>query len=151
MILQKFHESKGKPLPILLVDVQACFDKMVLDDVVFDTIEAGADLKATRVLRKFSDRTVIKLRGDQRNGGEGEGREIRGTLGQGSNFAPPGIGLTTSKSIMSKFSQGGRRDIGPPELCGRHIHDAQGPEESQRSMREDRESFRRNPTQTRRR
>ena len=103
IILQKHHESQGKPLPVLLVDVQACFDKMRLDDVIYDTIEAGASLKVTRALRKFSDKTVIRLRGDPRENGQGEGREVRGTLGQGSNFAPPGIGLTTSKSIKQEF------------------------------------------------
>ncbi len=105
IVLQKFHEKKGKPLPVLLVDVQACFDRMVLDDVIYDTIEADADLKATRALRKFSDKTVIKLRGDDRNDGAGVGRQISGTLGQGSNFAPPGIGLTTSKSIHNKLGK----------------------------------------------
>ena len=103
IVMQKFQESGGKPLPILLVDVKSCFDRMVLEDVVYDTIEAGADLKATRVLKKFSDKTEIRLRGDPRNNGQGVGRHIRGTLGQGSNFAPPGIGLTTSKSLWSQF------------------------------------------------
>ena len=103
ILMQKYHENKGKPLPILLVDVKSCFDKMILDDVVFDTIEAGADLKATRVIRKFSNKTEIRLRGDPRNGGQGESRVIYGTLGQGSNFAPPGIGLTTSKSLWAQF------------------------------------------------
>ena len=103
IILQKFFESRSRPLPILLVDVRACFDKMVLDDVIFDTIESGANLRATRALRKFSNKTIIKLRGDDRNGGEGFGREITNTLGQGSNYAPPGIGLTTSKSLNQEF------------------------------------------------
>ena len=103
IILQKHQESKGKPQPILLVDVRACFDRMVLDDVIYDTIEAGADRKAVRVLRKFSDKTIIKLKEDHRNDGKGVGRLVTGTLGQGSNFAPPGIGLTTSKSIKTHF------------------------------------------------
>ena len=107
IIMQKYYECRSKPLPIVLVDVQACFDKMVLDDVIFDTIQAGADLKATRVLRKFSDKTEIRLRGDPRNSGKGEGRVITGTLGQGSNFAPPGIGLTTSKSLGEEFKDSG--------------------------------------------
>ena len=73
LLLQKTHESKSKPLPVLLVDVKACFDQMVLDDVVYDTIEAGADLKATRVIRAFSNKTEIRLRGDPRNEGQGVG------------------------------------------------------------------------------
>ena len=104
IVMQKYHECRSKPLPILLVDVQACFDKMVLDDVIYDTIEARADLKATRVARKFTDKTEIRLTGDPRNKGKGVGRVIWGTLGQGSNFAPPGIGLTTSKSLQDNFS-----------------------------------------------
>ena len=108
LVMQKYFESKSKPLPVVLVDVQACFDKMVLDDVIYDTIKAGADLKATRVIRKFSDKTEIRLRGDFRNEGKGEGRIIMGTLGQGSNFAPPGIGMTTSKSLLNEFKQPGQ-------------------------------------------
>ena len=103
IVMQKYFECRSRPLPILLVDVQACFDKMVLDDVIYDTIESGADLRATRALRKFSNTTIIKLKGDDRNGGEGEGRTVTNTLGQGSNYAPPGIGLTTSKSLWSEF------------------------------------------------
>ena len=105
IIMQKHYESQGKPLPVLLVDVQSCFDKMRLDDVIYDSLEAGCDPKATRVLRQFSDKTVIKLRGDHRNNGRGEGRVVTGTLGQGSNFAPPGIGLTSSKSIREEFKE----------------------------------------------
>lgn len=107
IVMQKYFECKSKPLPIVLVDVQACFDRMVLDDVVYDTIQAGADLKATRVIRKFSDKTEIRLRGDYRNHGQGVGKEIRGTLGQGSNFAPPGIGMTTSRSLLHEFEKPG--------------------------------------------
>ena len=104
VIMQKWAEARSTPLPLLMVDVQACFDKMRLDDVVHDVIEAGGDLKAVRVIRKFSDTTVIKLKGDRRGSeGDGVGAVIRGTLGQGSNFAPPGIGLCTSKSIMANM------------------------------------------------
>ena len=103
IVMQKYFECKSKPLPILLVDVQSCFDKMVLSDVIFDTLESGANPRAVRALRKFSDTTVIKLKGDMRNNGEGEGRTIKNTLGQGSNYAPPGIGLTTSKSLWQQF------------------------------------------------
>ena len=85
------------------VDVQSCFDKMRLDDVIYDSIEAGCNIKATRVLRKFSDKTIIKLKGDPRNNGAGVGSEVWGTLGQGSNFAPPGIGLTSCKSVAEEF------------------------------------------------
>ena len=102
LVMQKYHECKSKPLPVILVDVQACFDKMRLDDVVYDTIQAGADLKATRVIRKFSDKTEIRLRGDPRNDGKGEGRVIWGTLGQGSNFTPPGISMIQIKTSTSK-------------------------------------------------
>ena len=101
VILQKFYESQSRPLPILLVDVKACFDKIRLEDVVHDTLQAGADPKATRILNKLSDNTEIRLTGDQR----GEGRRVSGTLGQGTNYAPPGIGLTTSKGVLTKFPE----------------------------------------------
>ena len=101
VILQKFYESQSRPLPILLVDVKACFDKIRLEDVVFDTLQAGADPKATRILSKLSDNTEIRLTGDKRE----EGRKVTGTLGQGTNYAPPGIGLTSSKSVDHKFPE----------------------------------------------
>ena len=72
---------------------------------MFDTLEAGADAKATRVLNKLADTTEIRLKGDTRNGGEGEGRIVRGTLGQGTNYAPGGIGLTSSKAVEGKFPE----------------------------------------------
>ena len=88
---------------MLLVDIQACLKRMRLDNVIYDTIMSKASLKATRALRKFSDNTVIKLRGDTRNDGEAVGRRVTGTLGQGLNFAPPSIGMTTSKSLVTRF------------------------------------------------
>ena len=100
IVMQKYFECRSRPLPILLVDVQACFDKMVLDDVIYDTIQSGANLRATRALRKFSNTTVIKLKGDERNNGEGEGRTITNTLGQGSNYAPPGIRENSIRRIL---------------------------------------------------
>ena len=105
VILQKYYESQSRPLPILLVDVRACFDKIRLSDVVFDTLEAGGDAKAVRVLRKLADKTEIRLRGDQRNNGAGEGRLVYGTVGQGTNWAPGGIGLTSSKCIDKEFDE----------------------------------------------
>ena len=111
LILQKFHESKGKPLPILLVDVRACFDKIRLSDVIFDTLEAGADAKAIRVLNKMASETVIKLKGDHRNEGEGVGRMVKNTLGQGTNLAPGGIGLTSSKTVDQTFDGDTKRKM----------------------------------------
>ena len=105
LVLQKFHESKSKPLPILLVDVRACFDKIPLQTVIFDTLEAGADAKATRVLNKMASRTEIKLTGDKRNNGKGESRTVTNTLGQGTNYAPGGIGLSSSKTIDHEFTE----------------------------------------------
>ena len=86
-----------------MVYAQACFDRMCLDDVIYDNIKSNANLKATQALRKFSDKTIIKLGGDTRNKGKGVGRLVTGTLGQGSNFAPTGIDLTSSKSKKSDF------------------------------------------------
>ena len=100
IILQKFYESQSRPLPILLVDVKACFDKIRLEDVIFDTLQSGADSKATRILNKLSDNTEIRLTGDMRN----TGRKVTGTLGQGTNYAPGGIGLTSSKSVNHEFT-----------------------------------------------
>ena len=105
LILQKFHESKSKPLPVLLVDVKACFDKIPLQVVIHDTLEAGADAKATRVLNKLSSRTEIRLTGDRRNNGKGESRIVTQTLGQGTNYAPGGIGLSSSKSVDQEFTE----------------------------------------------
>ena len=39
LIMQKWAEARSIPLPLLLVDVKACFDRMKLDDVVYDVIE----------------------------------------------------------------------------------------------------------------
>ena len=39
LIMQKWAEARSIPLHLLLVDVKACFDRMKLDDVVYDVIE----------------------------------------------------------------------------------------------------------------
>ena len=110
VIMQKFFEKSKKPLPMLFVDVASCFDKIQLNDVVFDTIEAGADLKASRMIYKYSNVTEIRMTGDSRD----RGITVTGTTGQGSNFAPPSIGLTTSKAVQKQFVGAGDElaDIG---------------------------------------
>ena len=108
VIMQKYFEKSKKPLPLLFVDVAACFDKIQLSDVVYDTIMAGADLKATRMIQKFSNVTEIRMTGDFRGeDGKGRGVTVMGTTGQGSNFAPPSIGLTTSKAVKGQFEDAG--------------------------------------------
>ena len=99
VVLQKYFEKTQTPLPILFVDVAACFDRIRLNDVVSDALKAGADRKTTRMIHKFSEVTEIMIRGDERE----KGVMVKGTMGQGSNFAPPSIGLTTSKAVMSQF------------------------------------------------
>ena len=104
VVMQKYYEKSQLPLPLLFVDVASCFDKIQLSDVIFDAIEAGGDRKAIRVIRQFSDITEIRIKGDLRGKDrQGVGAIVKGTTGQGSNFAPPSIGLTTSKAVQSQF------------------------------------------------
>ena len=109
VVMQKYYEKSQLPLPLLFVDVASCFDKIQLSDVIFDAIMAGGDRKAIRVIKQFSDVTEIRLKGDLRGDDrQGIGAIVRGTTGQGSNFAPPSIGLTTSKAVQDQF--GGNYD-----------------------------------------
>ena len=78
VIIQKYFEKSGKPLPLLFVDVASCFDRIQLSDVIYDSIQAGADLKAVRMIHKFSDNTQIKIRGEDRSG---RGALVKGTTG----------------------------------------------------------------------
>ena len=48
----------------------------------------------------------MRIRGDDRGpDGDGRGVTVWGTTGQGSNFAPPSIGLTTSKTVMETIEE----------------------------------------------
>ena len=44
-LMMRTYQKQGRPLPLLAVDVRACFDRVKLSDLIFDVIEAGADPK----------------------------------------------------------------------------------------------------------
>ena len=94
--LMKINESMGKPTIITLIDVSSMFDKVVLNDALYDAVSAGADSKAVFMLGKYSEKSIIKIRNDPDSE---RSRIVHKTLGQGTNFAPKIISLSMGIAI----------------------------------------------------
>ena len=51
--MQRYLDKNQTPLPMLFVNVVSCFNCILLNHVVFDTLMAGVDRKDTRVIKTF--------------------------------------------------------------------------------------------------
>ena len=98
--LIKSNEMLAKPTIVTLVDIKRCFDQIRLNDVVFDTLMTGADVKAVKVLHDFTKEIKIKIAGDP---DEERSGMVRDTVQQGSNFAPKGSALSIGKATQDSI------------------------------------------------
>ena len=99
-IVIKNAERNCDYIPMTFVDVKACFDKLRLDDLVYDTIKSGANLKATKLIKTFSEKIKIKISGDTDSD---RCAVVTNTAGQGSNYAPIGASLSMGVSTSNNF------------------------------------------------
>ena len=76
---------------------QSQIDQLRLNDVVFDTLMTGADVKAVKVLHDFTKEIQIKIASDPNEEISGV---VKGTVQQGSNFAPKGSTLSIGKATQ---------------------------------------------------
>ena len=98
-ILMRSYQKQGKPLPLLAVDVRACFDRCKLSDLIFDVACSGADPKNVRIINNFTKATLIRMSGDKTK----KGMIVLETAGQGSVFAPLACALSMGKSLEQQF------------------------------------------------
>ena len=98
-ILASEQQRKGKPVIFTLVDIRKCFDKVSLQDCIYESLKAGCDPKATNVIKKFSEVTDIKLRGDP----TGKMATVRDVTGQGSGYAPLACALLIGKRVEEEL------------------------------------------------
>ena len=98
-MLMRHYKKIGKPLPILAVDVRACFDRVKLSDLVFDCLEAGANAKDIMIINEATKATLIRIAGDDQE----RGIIVLETAGQGTVFAPLATSLSLGKSLHQHF------------------------------------------------
>ena len=87
----RVNERQNMPTIASLIDLRACFDRIRLNDVIFDVIGTGADIKAVKMIKELSKETIISIAGDPKNN---RTAVVEDALAQGSKFAAPGAGLT---------------------------------------------------------
>ena len=81
---------------IIFMDIKACFDRVRLSDILFETIQCGVVGRPLKNIANYTENLVIKSIGDPK-----EDREARITnsTGQGSGFAPVGTSLVMAKTL----------------------------------------------------
>lgn len=97
MLIIKAFNTKNKSIPILLCDIRKCFDKLVLNDLVYDSAVSGADLKAVKMLKAFHEDFEIVMASD--NSDNPRSRMIPKTAGQGTNAAPGWAGNSQAQTV----------------------------------------------------
>ena len=73
-----------------------------LSDTKPDVIGSGAGLKAVKINRKLSDRMKISIKGDLQ---KLRTKEVQGSWGQGTNYAPKDASLTIGKATTEAIPE----------------------------------------------
>ena len=95
VVLMRMNEARGVPTIFSLIDLQACFDKVRLNDIACDMIEADVDLKALKIAHKMSDTNIISI---SRDPDDNRNAKISKSVGQGTSVAAKGTSLTVGKA-----------------------------------------------------
>ena len=116
--LMRTNENLSRPTLMNLVDISACFDKVRLNDVTWDIMQTGADLKALKVIHMLSQKTVIHISGDP---DPKRCKQVEMSVGQGTSIASKAtslsIGKATSNSIpIENCDQIGECQISPMDF-----------------------------------
>ena len=98
--MMRAKESKGEPTIQTHIDGSACFDRLRIGDLLFNAVNAGADLKAINMIKEISETTRIHISGDPE---KERCAEVKKTAGQGMGFVCKGtslsVGLAAERSI----------------------------------------------------
>lgn len=89
---------------VIFMDIKSCFDKVRLNDILFETAQCGVIGRPLRNIKEYTDNLIIKIQGDPDKSRE---RKIFNSTGQGSGFAPVGTSLVMAKTLkinMDKYT-----------------------------------------------
>ena len=99
--MRKLESEKGAGA-VIFMDIMSCFDRVRLDDILFETVQAGVIGRPLINIRDYTDKLVIKMQGDTNPNRKAM---ISNSTGQGTSFAPVGTSLLMSKSLDVKVKQ----------------------------------------------
>ena len=97
--MKKLERTQGTGA-IIFMDIKACFDRVRLNDILYETAQTGVVGRPLKNIAKYTDNLVIKLVGDP----DKERRaELTDSTGQGTGYAPVGTSLVMSKTLEMKI------------------------------------------------
>ena len=100
IIAMRKLEKTQRTGAIIFMDIKACFDRVRLNDILFETVQAGVVGRPLKNIANYTDNLVIKMVGDN----DQQRRErINNSTGQGSGFAPVGTSLVMAKTLEMKI------------------------------------------------
>ena len=87
---------------ILFMDIKACFDRVRLNDILFEATQCGVKGKPLRCISEYTGNLKIKMRGDPKSD---RCRELSNSTGQGSGFAPVGTSMVMAKTLDNRIEE----------------------------------------------
>lgn len=97
--MRRLEESQNAG-GIIFLDIKACFDRVRLSDILYETIQSGVVGRPLINIKKYTDNLTIKLIGDP---DDTRKAEISNSTGQGSGFAPVGTSLVMAKTLAVRI------------------------------------------------
>ena len=85
---------------IVFMDIKACFDKIRLQDILFESTQCGVMGRPLRAIKDYTDNLVIHMQGDP---DMTRTATLTNTTGQGSGFAPVGTSMVMAKTLENNM------------------------------------------------
>ena len=104
MVAMKKLEEKQGCGAIIFMDIKACFDRVRLTDILYETAQSGVVGRPLKNIAKYTDNLNIKMVGDPNKQRK---VNITNSTGQGTGYAPVGTSLTMAKTLEVRIN---RRD-----------------------------------------
>ena len=87
---------------VVFMDIKACFDRIRLNDILFEAAQAGVVGKPLRCIKEYTEGLNIRIRGDPN---PDRVRKITNSTGQGSGFAPVGTSMVMAKTLENRIEE----------------------------------------------
>ena len=100
MTVIKMQTRRKKPAVMTLMDIQKCFDKCKLNDILYEFGQAGIKGRQLRLIKQFNEKTNIVIQGDVDSG---RSASIENSVGQGTNGAVDGAALMMARVLEQHF------------------------------------------------
>lgn len=99
MAMRRLEKKQGGAF-IIFMDIKACFDRIKLNDILFEAVQCGVTGRPLKNIKTYTNNLNIRIQGDP---DENRVRSITNSTGQGSGFAPVGTSMVMARTLVNKI------------------------------------------------